>query len=129
MNRDELATRMADYLDGLFDEPEAREVEATIAKHPALFAEVAHARALIYRPYAVPPPRADQEERILARFRKRPFALELMRYAAVFVAGVLTTLALQMPMHASAASPEPGQPESRQETPPPPPSIGRRVLR
>ena len=91
MNRDELRTRMADYLDGLLDEDEARAVEARIAEEPALFAEVAHVRAVLHRPYAVPAPAADQQARILRRHRDRPLA-RAARYAAVFAAGVLTAL-------------------------------------
>ena len=126
MNKDELRTRMADYLDGLLEEGEARAVEEWIAREPGLLAEVAHLRAVLYRPYPVPPPRAEQEERILARFRERPLILRLVRYAAVFLAGVLATLAFQL----SADKPVAPRPDPQVENSKPAPTvIGRRVLR
>jgi anti-sigma factor RsiW len=74
-----------DYLDELLEPEEARAAEAAIARDPARFAEVARRRALLYRPYAVPPPRA-----------RKP-ALRLLRYAAVFLLGVLTPLLFPLP--------------------------------
>jgi len=104
MNHDELRTRMADYLDGLLDEQEAREVEARIAEEPALLAEVARMRAVLYRPYAVPPPREDQPARILHRFGDRALA-RVVRYAAVFAAGVLTALLVTLPARSAPVTP------------------------
>jgi anti-sigma factor RsiW len=85
---------MADYLDDLLEEDERAAVEAEIARHPALFAEVARMRAVLYRPYAVAAPSADQQSRILARWSDRPWK-RVLRYAAVFAAGVATTFALR----------------------------------
>lgn len=79
MTNDEL---LYDYLDELLEGEEAREAEAAIAGDPARFAEIARRRALLYRPYAVPAPRA-----------RRP-TLRLARYAAAFLLGVLTPLLL-----------------------------------
>jgi len=95
MNQDELRIRMADYLDGLLEESEVKEVEALIAREAALFADVVRVRALLYRPYPVAPPRPEQAARILARAARRPWG-RYARYAAVFVAGVLTTLLVQL---------------------------------
>lgn len=118
MNREELRTRMADYLDDLLEEGERAAVEAEIASHPALFAEVARIRAVLYRPYPVAAPGADQAARILARWHDRPWK-RLLRYAAVFVAGVATTFALRVaepprptatpdtPVHVEPAQPAP----------------------
>jgi anti-sigma factor RsiW len=109
MNRDELRTRMADYLDDLLEDDERAAVEAEIARHPALFAEVARVRAVLYRPYSVPAPSADQRSRILARWHDRPWK-RVLRYAAVFAAGVVTTFALR--------ATEPPRPSRAPETPP-----------
>jgi hypothetical protein len=79
MTDDEL---LYDYLDELLEADEARAAEALIARSPMRFAEIARRRAILYRPYAVPPPRA-----------RRP-RLALLRYAAVFLLGVLIPLLL-----------------------------------
>jgi hypothetical protein len=93
MIRDDVFARMADYLDGLLEGEEAEAARAEIARHPDVLAEVARMRAILYRPYAVPPPDADQPARILARYRDRPL-LRALRYAAVFAAGVASALLL-----------------------------------
>jgi len=95
MNHDELRIRMADYLDGLLEENEVKEVEELIAREAALFADVVRVRTLLYRPYPVASPRPEQAARILARAARRPWG-RFARYAAVFVAGVLTTLLVQL---------------------------------
>ena len=127
MNRDELRTLMADYLDGLLDEAGAREAEGWIAREPALFAQVAEVRARLYRPYAVPPLRPDQAEVIAARFRARPRLARLVRYAAVFLAGVLTALAVQSP--APERAPGASAKAELQPPPAPPIEVQRRILR
>jgi anti-sigma factor RsiW len=55
MTDDEL---LYDYLDELLEPAEARAAEALVARNPARFAEIARRRAILYRPYAVPVPRA-----------------------------------------------------------------------
>ncbi|MFI5402143.1 MAG: hypothetical protein ACHQ1G_04340 [Planctomycetota bacterium] len=74
-----------DYLDELLDAEQAQAAEALIASNPARFAEIARRRAILYRPYAVPPPRA-----------RRP-TFRFVRYAAVFLLGVLTPMLLPLP--------------------------------
>jgi anti-sigma factor RsiW len=94
MTHDELRSRMADYLDELLDEEEAQAVEAEIAAHPALLAEVARMRAVLYRPYPVAPPSEDQPARIVAR-RGAGMLPRVVRYAAVFAAGALVALMIR----------------------------------
>jgi hypothetical protein len=84
-----------DYLDELLDEEQARAAEALIVKSPARFAEIARQRAILYRPYAVPAPRA-----------RRP-VLRFARYAAAFLLGVVTRLLLPLP-------PSPPDPKSKE---------------
>lgn len=108
MTRDELRVRMADYLDGLLEEGEADEVRAEIARHPDLLAEVARVRAILYRPYSVPPPAADQPQRILARHRDRPL-LRVLRYAAVFAAGAASTFLRPGPVEHGEATVAPAE--------------------
>jgi anti-sigma factor RsiW len=88
MNRD----RIADYLDGLLDGEQAREVEAYLESHPDVAAEARRMREVLYRPYPVPPPSPGLRDRILVRRRRGPV---LLRYAAAFAAGVLATLLVQ----------------------------------
>jgi len=78
---------ISDYLDGLLDEAEAREVEAALARDPTLAREAERLRALLYRPYAVaaPPP-------LRLPGPWRGVVWSLARYAAVFVLGVLTAV-------------------------------------
>ncbi len=110
---DELKTLMADYLDELLEADEARAAEQAIAEHPQVFAEVARVRALLFRPYAVAPPTEDQPRRILAKFHDRPWR-RIMRYAAVFVAGVLSTLLARSPTDRAPISGEKaGAPSAR----------------
>jgi len=123
MNDREIKTLMADYLDELLDGDEARAAERAIAEHPKWFAEVARTRALLYRPYAVPPPDAAQPRRILARYRDRPWRRAL-RYAAVFAAGVVSA-ALAAPPPPPRTAPEP---EPRVEKKDPAPAKSRFVV-
>lgn len=94
MNDDGL---LYDYLDELLDAEQAPAAEALIARDPARFAEIARRRALLYRPYAVPPPLAQ-----------RP-ALRFARYAAIFLLGVLTPLLLPLPPRPPDPKPEPAK--------------------
>jgi anti-sigma factor RsiW len=75
-----------DYLDGLLDAAQAREAEARIARDPARLAEIARRRAILYRPYPVPP----SPERLV-----RPRARPALRYAAAFLLGALAALLLR----------------------------------
>lgn len=86
-----------DYLDELLDPEQARAAEALIAAGPARFAEIARRRAILYRPYAVLPPRA-----------RKP-AFRFARYAAVFLLGVLTPLLLSLPPRPPDKKPEPAK--------------------
>ena len=86
--------RIADYLDGLLEGEEAADVEALIARDPQLLDEVSRWRERLYTPCAVPPPREGLAQRILARHRRRS-RMGVLRYAAAFLAGVLTTLLIQ----------------------------------
>jgi len=107
MNRDEQRTLLCDYLDGLLGGAERDAAEDWIARHPDTLAEVARFRAALYHPYAVAPPASDQVEAIWRRHGDRP-AWRWMRYAAVFAAGVLTTLLVQsgaQPPSAPGAAP------------------------
>lgn len=94
MTNDEL---LYDYLDELLEPEQAREAEAAIAGDPARFAEVARRRALLYRPYAMPPLRA-----------RKPM-LRLARYAAAFLLGVITPLLLPLPSKAPIPQEEPAK--------------------
>jgi len=116
MNDREIKTLMADYLDDLLEGAEAHAAERAIAEHPKWFAEVARARALLYRPYAVPPPDAAQPQRILARYHDRPWR-RVLHYAAVFVAGVVSALLAD----AAPRLASPPAPERRVEVEEPPP--------
>lgn len=109
MNEQELRTLMADYLDGLLNDEAAREAEARIARAPGLLAEVARLRASLYRPYPVPLPAADLEHRIARRARGR--SRQWMRYAAVFAAGVLTTLVVQLTSYRTSPATELERPQ------------------
>jgi anti-sigma factor RsiW len=125
MNEHDLRTLMADYLDGLLNDEAAREAEARIARAPGLLAEVARLRAVLYRPYPVPPPAADLEERIARRARGRP--RQWMLYAAVFAAGVLATLVVQLSStRPPVTEPDPPQLE-RLDAPPAAAVIHRRI--
>jgi hypothetical protein len=84
-----------DYLDGLLEPQEAREAEAAIARDPARFAEIARRRAILYRPYAV------------AAASARLARLGLLRYAAVFLLGVLVPLLLPLAPKPHDPQPEP----------------------
>lgn len=120
MTRHDLRTRMADYLDDLLAPDEAREVRSEIARHPDLLAEVARMRAVLYRPFPVAPPAPDQRAKILAR--QRP-ALRLLRYAAVFAAGVLCATLLR-PVE---AAPVPSEGPAVQQDPSPAVVVHRRI--
>jgi len=91
MNQETLERLIADYLDDLLDGDEARAAEQAIAEEPALVARIAQQRAQLYHPFAVAPPAADLPQRIVARHNDRPLG-KVVRYAAVFAAGVLSTL-------------------------------------
>jgi hypothetical protein len=115
MNRDDLRALLCDYLDGLLDGDEKRAAEEEVARSPGALADAARLRAALYRPYRVDPPPPDQEERILRRFGERP-ARRWLRYAAIFVAGALTTLLVQAGARPSAG---PGFAPAAEEAPPP----------
>ena len=115
MTNDELRTRMADYLDELLDEEEAEAVEKEIARHPVLLADVARMRAVLYRPYAVDEPSSELPQRIRRRAADRP-AWRIARYAAVFVAGVLSALLVRVSPPESVSQ----EPEITRELSPPP---------
>ena len=123
MERDELRTLMADYLDGLLADEGARDVEQEIARAPGLLAEVARGRARLYRPYPVPAPPSDLAQRIRERHR-RPLS-RVVRYAAVFAAGVVTTLILQFP----PGAPTPAETETEQARPETPAKVWNRRIR
>ena len=126
MNEDELRALMADYLDDLLDGEAAREAEVRIARAPGLLADVARLRAVLYSPYPVPPPSAGLEERIARRARGRP--RQWMRYAAVFAAGVLATLVVQLSStRSSVTEPDPSQLERRAAPPAAASVIHRRI--
>ena len=84
--------RIADFLDGLLEDEEAREVESYLDDNPDVAAEARRIRAVMYRPYAVPPLSPGLRDRILLQRRRGP---ALLRYAAAFAAGVLVTLLIQ----------------------------------
>ncbi len=101
--------RIADYLDGLLDGEEAADVEALIARDPHLLGEVSRWRERLYTPSVVPPPPEDLAQRILARHRRRP-RIGVLRYAAAFLTGVVTTLLIQSSHPEPEAKPEQSQP-------------------
>lgn len=101
MKRTELRTLLLDYLDGLLDDDAKAAAEDCIAKHPDVLAEVARFRAVLYRPYPVAPPSPGLEASIRLRTGRR-FAWRWVRYAAMFAAGVLTTLVVQAGVRPSA---------------------------
>jgi len=94
MTNDEL---LYDYLDELLDPEQAREAEAVIAGDPARFAEIARRRALLYRPYPVPPPRA-----------RRPW-FRLLPLAAAFLLGILIPTLLPLPPEPPNPQPQPAK--------------------
>ncbi len=97
--------RIADYLDGLLDKEEAADVEARIALDPQLLDEVSAWRERLYTPFPVPPPPEDLAQRIVALYHRRP-KIRALRYAAAFLAGVLTTLFIQSSRPEPEAKPE-----------------------
>ncbi len=101
--------RIADYLDGLLDGEEAADVEALIARDPQLLDEVSRWRERLYTPSVVPPPPEDLAQRIWTRHRRRP-RIGILRYAAVFLAGAVSTLLIQSSPPEPESKPEQSQP-------------------
>ena len=96
MRCDDIRDRLADRLDDLLDADEAAELDGHVSAcgHCAdRLREIERLREALYRPDPVAPP-PDLEARILAaaRTRPRPWLPALVRYAAVFLAGVGVTL-------------------------------------
>jgi hypothetical protein len=85
-----------DYLDELLEPEDAQKAEAAIARDPARFAEIARRRATLYRPYAVAAPRARNTG--------------LLRYAAVFLLGVLVPTLISLAPKPHDPKPEPAPP-------------------
>jgi len=113
-------TLIADYLDGLVDTEDMEEARALVEAEPELVAEVERMRAILYRPFVVADPQG-LADRVWARFHERP-RLRLLRYAAVFAAGVLTTLLIQ------SGAPRPSTPDSPEPTEQPV-AVHNRILR
>ncbi len=105
MNNERIELLIADYLDDLLDTDDRVAAEAAMAAHPELVAQVAQRRARLYRPFAVAPPHEDLAMQIVARHNQRPRWM-VARYAAVFMAGVLTMWMVGAANRSSASTSE-----------------------
>ena len=109
MNCDEIRDLIADHLDDLLDAPIAATVDKHLAACPACeerAREVSVLRGILYEKDEVGPPPPDLPWRVRAaasRRRRGSRLMALVRYAAVFLAGVGATFAVR---------PEPGSGET-----------------
>ena len=120
----ELRTLLLDYLDGLLDAAGRARVEQMLARDPDVAETLSRLRLLrgeLYRSQPVEPPSPELRARVMLAAQNEQNAersgevragnvlvRRITRYAAVFAAGVLTTLAL---------SPEPSAEPSSGATP------------